>query len=99
MPGEGDPAGEFMNTCGEVHAFYWGLVDALTLIRPGGKDTQDALDEPQYYSLGTVIGHGIQIGVGYELGGIIGHPFEVAGGITIIGVAVMAFMWAKSRKK
>ncbi len=64
MSGEDDPAGEFLNTCGEVHALWWGLVDVLFLLKPGGKDTQDALDEPHYYAAGALLGHIIHIGIG-----------------------------------
>jgi hypothetical protein len=71
MPGEGDPVGEFGNTCGEVHAIWFGLTDNLFSIDPSNPQKSESLDEPQYYRLGCVIAKGIQIGVGILLGYLI----------------------------
>ena len=67
MSGEDDPVGEFANTCTEVHAIWFGVLDAVLLFRPGVEDYPEALEEPQYYMLGTLIGKAFLIGIGVIL--------------------------------
>jgi hypothetical protein len=65
-----DPS-EFMNTYDEVHAWWFGMTDALFLFKPGEPDMQESLDEPHYYRFGTICGHLIQVLVGVILGVLI----------------------------
>lgn len=67
MSGEDDPAGEFANTCTEVHAIWFGVLDAIFLFRPGVEDYPEALEEPQYYMLGTLLGKAFLVGIGMTL--------------------------------
>lgn len=56
MPGENDPPGEFLNTCEEVHALWYGIVDAISIPKSGVEYEMESLTEPHYYLLGGFVG-------------------------------------------
>jgi len=61
MPGEDDPLGEFLNTCEEVHALWYGFLDAISIPRSGIPYEQEALSEPHYYRLGGFFGRAVTV--------------------------------------
>lgn len=73
MPGENDPPGEFINTCGEVHAVWFGFTDNLFSIDPSNPQKSESMDEPQYYRLGCVIAKAVQFGAGMVFAYLILH--------------------------
>lgn len=56
MPGENDPPGEFLNTCEEVHAVWYGFADAISIPKAGIPYDPEALTEPHYYRFGGFVG-------------------------------------------
>lgn len=48
---------EFMNTCEEIHAYWYGFTDSIAWSRnPREVLEQECLDEPHYYRFGYLIG-------------------------------------------
>lgn len=50
------PAAEFMNSCEEIHAVWFGFVDANVLIKAGTPYQSEVMDEPHYYLFGQAVG-------------------------------------------
>ena len=56
MAGENDPAGEFANTCSEVHSIWYGFIDSIKFVKAGEPYAPEVIEEPHYYLLGQFVG-------------------------------------------
>jgi hypothetical protein len=57
------PATEFLNTCEEVHAGFYGIYDGIFPAKAGSPYPQDVMEEPHYYLFGQMIGKVIYTGI------------------------------------